>query len=147
MKPTADSFLMRIKVTNRMQLPLYSSLLQCGFPSPAANHIEKVCDLNDLCIYNEEATFYARAVGESMTEAGIEPGDVLIVDAALSPIEGRIVVAWHNGDFTVKYIQFAPPVTILLPANPLFLPIYVQPDESFRVFGVVTHIIKKVVKL
>ena len=129
------------------RIPLYESLIQCGFTSPATDFIEKMCNLHDLCVTNEEATFFARATGDSMIEAGIEPGSLLVVDASLEARAGDIVVAWYDNEFTCKYIRFAPPLTVLVAANPKYTPIYVQPDDALRICGVVTYILKKPIRL
>lgn len=129
--------------TTRLHIPFYASLIQAGFPSPAENYVERVCDLNDLCISNQEATYFVRVTGDSMTGDRIEPGDVLVVDASKEATEGKIAVVWFNGEYTVKRIRHAPPMVVLMPSNPTYTPIYVQPDDDFKVFGVVTFVIQK----
>lgn len=131
-------------VTSRLRIPFYGSLIRAGFPSPAENYVERVCDLNDLCITNEAATYFVRVTGDSMTGDRIEPGDVLIVDSSREAIDGRICVVWFNGEYTVKRIRQAAPLVILEPSNPKYTPIYVQPDDDFRVFGVVTFVIHRI---
>lgn len=137
-----DPFIQAI-ISTRLRIPFYGSLIRAGFPSPAENYVERVCDLNDLCINNAEATYFVRVIGDSMTGDRIEPGDVLIVDSSREATEGRIVVVWVNGEYTVKRIHFAPPLIVLQPSNPKYDPIYVQPNSDFRVFGVVTFNIQK----
>ncbi|RYC70065.1 LexA family protein [Spirosoma sordidisoli] len=133
----------RATVETRLRIPFFQSLVQAGFPSPAENYIDRVCDLNDLCITNAEATYFVRVTGDSMTGDRIEPGDILIVDCSQEATSGKIAVVWFNGEHTVKRIQYAHPLVVLLPSNPRYQPIYVQPNDDFRVFGVVTFVIQK----
>ena len=140
--PDVDYFT-KAAATTRLRIPFYSSLIQAGFPSPAENYVESVCDLNDLCISNQEATYFVRVTGDSMTGDRIEPGDVLVVDSSREAIEGRIAVVWFNGEYTVKRIRHAHPLVVLEPSNPKYDPIYVQPDDDFKVFGIVTFVIQK----
>ena len=130
-------------VTNRLYIPFFTSPVRAGFPSPAENYVEQVCDLNDLCITNAESTYFVRVTGDSMTGDRIEPGDVLIVDCSREAVDGRIVVVWLNGEHTVKRIHYATPMVVLMPSNPKYAPIYVQPADDFKIFGVVTFIIQK----
>jgi DNA polymerase V len=137
-----DSFI-RADIQTRYRIPFFSSCVQAGFPSPATDYIERVCDLNDLCITNAEATYFVRVTGDSMTGDRIEPGDVLVVDSSREAADGKIIVAWVNGDYTVKRIQRAGDLIVLLSANPRYEPIYVHPGDDFRVFGVVTFVIQR----
>lgn len=131
------------QVTTRYQIPFFSSRVQAGFPSPATDYIERVCDLNDLCITNPEATYFVRASGDSMTGDRIEPGDILIVDSSCEQVDGRIAVISLNGDNLVKRVRQAGEMIVLLSSNDKYEPIYVHKGESFRVFGVVTWVIQK----
>src|SRR3989338_6758465 len=85
-----------------LALPLYSSSVRAGFPSPADDYIEKHLDLNNYLIKHPAATFLVRAQGDSMLNAGIHDGDILVVDRSLEPGHGRIVIAALNGELTVK---------------------------------------------
>ncbi len=147
MRPFEDKLLpddfVRAEVQTRYRLPFFNSYVQAGFPSPATDYIERVCDLNDLCIHNPEATYFVRAAGDSMTGDRIEPGDILIVDSSYDAVDGRIVVVCLNGDNLVKRIHFAGDLIVLMSSNPRYAPVYVQKGESFRVFGVVTFVIQK----
>ncbi|MBO0936453.1 translesion error-prone DNA polymerase V autoproteolytic subunit [Fibrella sp. HMF5335] len=130
-------------VLSRLTIPFYASLIRAGFPSPAENYVERVCDLNDLCVTNQEATYFVRVTGDSMTGDRIEPGDVLIVDCSREAVDGKIAVVWYNGEYTVKRLYYAPPLVVLMPSNHKYEPIYVHPDDDFRVFGTVTFVIQK----
>lgn len=130
-------------VRKRLRIPFFQSLVQAGFPSPAENYVERVCDLNDLCVTNAEATYFVRVTGDSMTGDRIEPGDILIVDCSREPVDGKIMVVWYNGEHTVKRIHYADDVVVLMPSNPKYEPIDVYPGDDFRIFGVVTFVIQK----
>lgn len=138
-----DDFMQKAAVGQRLRIPFYGSLIRAGFPSPAENYVERVCDLNDLCVSNAEATYFVRVTGDSMTGDRIEPGDVLIVDCSREAVDGRICVVWFNGEHTVKRIHYADPLIVLVPSNTKYKPIYVQPGDDFKVFGVVTFVIQK----
>ncbi|ENN1020783.1 translesion error-prone DNA polymerase V autoproteolytic subunit [Salmonella enterica] len=125
--------------TSRLQLPLFSDTCAAGFPSPAQDYIEAQLDLNDFCIRHPSATYFVRAQGESMVEAGILSGDLLVVDRALTPAHGDTVIAAINGEFTVKRLCTHPQLC-LQPMNSAYSPIFVDPDE-LDIFGVVTHAI------
>ena len=93
------------EVGDPLLLPLFSTRASCGFPSPADDYVEQVLDLNALCVSNPTATFFVRAEGESMTGAGIDDGDILIVDRSLEAAHGSIVIACVAGAFTIKYLM------------------------------------------
>jgi len=135
--------IIKATVGSRNLLPFFSYSIQAGFTSPAENHIEKVVSLDDLCITNPEATYFVRAAGDSMIDAGISEGDVLVVNSAIEYYEGRIVVAWLNDGFTVKWFHQSQDFIVLMPSNPTYPPIYVHASDDFRVFGTVTYWIKK----
>ncbi|WP_116472828.1 translesion error-prone DNA polymerase V autoproteolytic subunit [Zobellella maritima] len=125
---------------SRQPLPLILERAQCGFPSPAQDYVEQAIDLNDLCIKHPAATYLVRAGGESMLNAGIRPGDVLVVDRSLEARHGDVVIAAVNGEMTCKYLALRPRVR-LVPANNRFRPIEFADGETLDVFGVVTNVI------
>lgn len=133
----------KLRITTYYALPFFGSWVQAGFPSPATDYVERVCDLNDLCITNPEATYFVRATGDSMIGDRIEAGDILIVDSSYEPTDGRIVIVSLNGENLVKRIQWAGGKLVLLSSNPVYGPIPVQAGDHFRVFGVVTWVIQK----
>ena len=120
------------------------SLVPAGFPSPAEDYIDQHLDLNDHLVSNPIATFFVRAVGESMTGENINSGDILVVDRAIESVNGRIVIAVVDGELTVKRFRQRNGRVFLEPANPAFKPVEIQPDSDFEVWGVVTFIIHKV---
>jgi len=125
-----------------IQLPLFLTPVACGFPSPAQDYIEQRLDLNELCIARPAATYYVRAKGNSMINAGIQDGDLLIVDRSITAKHGDTIIASLNGEFTVKELQLRP-YPALLPANPEYRPILLDPEQELEVFGVVTYVLHK----
>jgi len=125
-----------------LKIPLYSSPVQAGFPSPAEDYVEDGIDLNEFLIRHPAATFMVRAKGDSMTGAGIHSGDLLIVDRSIEPATGCIVVAAVAGEFTVKRFSRRGEEIALLPENPAFEPITFAEGEELQIFGVVTAIIR-----
>lgn len=123
------------------QLPLYSSKVQAGFPSPADDYIEAHLDLNSHLIKHPAATFFVIASGDSMTGAGIRSGDMLIVDKSLEASHGKIVIAALDGELTVKRLSKREGRVQLLPENPHFQPIDITDEQDLVIWGVVTHVI------
>ncbi|TKV12869.1 translesion error-prone DNA polymerase V autoproteolytic subunit [Citrobacter sp. wls619] len=121
--------------------PLFSDLVQCGFPSPAADYVERGIDLNELLIQHPSATYFVKAAGDSMIEGGIDDGDLLVVDSSLTAVHGDIIIAAVDGEFTVKRLQLRPTVQ-LVPMNSAYAPIVIGREESLNVFGVVTYAVK-----
>ena len=126
-----------------LAVPAFLSGIQAGFPSPADDYVEKQLDLNELIVKNQPATFFVRVEGDSMRDAGIRSGDILVVDRSLTPVSGKIVVAIMNGEFTVKRIEMSVKGITLLPENSSYPAIEVPPESDFQVWGVVTYIIHK----
>lgn len=130
--------------SSELELPLYLATVAAGFPSPADDFIDKKLDLNEYLIKHPEATFFVRVYGDSMRDAGLSSGDILIVDRALDPAHNRIVIASLDGELTVKRIRKTGGKLFLTPEHPDYSPIEVTEDTSFEVWGVVTHVIHKV---
>ena len=123
------------------RIPLYSSKVPAGFPSPGEDHVEQYLDLNDQLIKHPSATFFVTASGDSMTDAGIHSGDMLIVDRSLEPTHGKIVIAAINGELTVKRLSKIEGRLQLLPANPKYKPIDITDNHDLVIWGVVTHVV------
>ncbi|MGV6851656.1 MAG: translesion error-prone DNA polymerase V autoproteolytic subunit [bacterium] len=130
----------RYSQRSRLGLPLYLNTVPAGFPSPAQDYVERTLDLNELCIEHPAATFFVRAEGESMHDAGIFAGDLLVVDRAIQAKCGDIVIAGFYGELTVKKLQLKPE-RCLLAMNPDYPPIHIPDDVDLDVFGVVVHVI------
>lgn len=125
------------------ELPFFTEGVTAGFPSPAMGDVQGTLDLNSLCIRHRAATYYIRARGESMINAGIDDGDILVVDRAVSANNGDIIIAALNGEFTVKRLELKENSVRLLPENPVYSPICITADNPAEFFGVVTWIIKQ----
>lgn len=126
-------------------IPFSENQLVCGFPSPATDYLDLSIDLNKELIQNPNATFCGRVKGNSMIDAGIEEGDVLIIDRSLQLKNNSIAVCYVDGEFTVKKVKvFKNKKEVhLMPSNENFQPIIVTADNEFTVWGVVTYTIKK----
>ncbi|EBB7202048.1 translesion error-prone DNA polymerase V autoproteolytic subunit [Salmonella enterica] len=122
-------------------LPFFSYLVPCGFPSPAADYVEQRIDLNELLVSHPSSTYFVKATGDSMIEAGISDGDLLVVDSSRTAEHGDIVIAAVDREFTVKRLQLRPTVQ-LNPMNSAYSPIIVDSEDILDVFGVVTFIVK-----
>ena len=127
------------------KIPLFEGSVQAGFPSPADDYMDMDLDLHDHLVQNPSATFCVKAIGESMTDAGIQSGDVMIVDRSLEPENRSIVLAVIDGEFTVKRVNVNDNELYLMPENDTFTPIKITEEMDFQIWGVVTFIIHKVV--
>jgi DNA polymerase V len=121
--------------------PLFASRVAAGFPSPADDYIEARLDLNEYLVRHKEATFFLRVKGDSMRDAHIEDGNLLIVDRSLEPGHGDIVVAVSNGELTVKRLHKRRGVVKLLAANAAYPEILIKPGSELIVWGVVRHVV------
>ena len=126
------------------QIPMYGSKVQAGFPSPADDFMEGKLDLNQHLIKRPAATFLVRATGDSMLGASIHEGDILVVDRSVEPVDGKIVIAAVEGYLTVKRLQIKKGKMILLPENPKYPPIEINPETGIYIWGVVTNVIHAV---
>lgn len=122
-------------------IPLYSSKVAAGYPSAVDDSIDECINLQEFLVRKPSKTFAVTASGESMIDAGIKSGDMLIVDSSLPGKSGQIVIAVVNGELTVKFLSIRANLIYLLPANPLFSPIEVSEEADFRILGVVVHVI------
>lgn len=123
-------------------LPLFTSQIPAGSPSPTDDHIDANINLHDHLVHSPENTFFLRAKGESMINAGIFDGDIMVIDQSISPRHGNIVIAGINGDLTVKRLEHLGPNNLrLMPENPNYEPIEIPEDADFRLWGVVTSVI------
>lgn len=129
-----------------LRLVRYGSNVPAGFPSPADDYIEDSLDLNEHLIHHPSATFFVRASGNSMVNGGIFDGDLLIVDRALSPQDGDIVIAVLFGELTVKRIRTRQGEVLLEPDNAAYTAIQVPLEANFQVWGVVTNAIHRMVR-
>jgi SOS regulatory protein LexA len=115
--------------------------VEAGFPSPAEEELVDNLSLDDLLIQNREATFLLKVSGDSMSGAGILPGDMVIVDKGQTPKSGDIVIAQVDGEWTMKFLRKRGDSVTLLPANPNYKPI--KPRNELKISGVVTAVVRK----
>lgn len=123
--------------------PLFQSSISAVFPSPADDYVELKIDLNCYLVKNPAATFYVRVKGNSMENAGIYDGDILVVDRAIAPAYNSIAICVIAGEFTVKRIGKIGGKLHLLAENPDYPPIAIADDSDFEIWGVVAYIIHK----
>lgn len=125
-----------------LELPFISAGIKAGFPSPAADFDETRVSIDQIVVKHKEATFYAKASGTSMIGAGIDDGDILVIDRSLEARNGKIAVCFVDGEFTVKRIKVEQDCVYLVPENPKFEPIKVTEENELIVWGIVTHVVK-----
>lgn len=123
------------------ELPLFGCAVPAGFPSPADDHLDAPLDLTRFLFRNPASTFLARVSGDSMTGAGIHPGDLVAVDRALRARDGSIVVAVVDGEHTIKRLQLRAGQPWLVAENARYPPLAVDPTTGLVVWGVVTHVV------
>ena len=129
--------------SRHIELPFFDTKVQAGFPSPAEDHLEQRLDLNSLVIENPSATFFVRVAGESMNDAGITDGDILVVDRSIESWENRIVVAVIDSEFTIKRFTYQNGDVVLEAENSDYPAIKITPETDFSVWGVVSWTLKK----
>ena len=127
------------------KLELEHASVVAGFPSPADEYRHETLDFNRDYIKHPEASFYGDVSGNSMKDAGIFNGDRVIIDRAVEPHNGSIVLAWWNGDFTMKYLDLThrdEGYIELRPANDDFPVFKIDNPDNFKVWGTVIHLIR-----
>lgn len=130
--------------STNVSLPLVDSGISAGFPSPADDFLDVSIDLNKEFVKNPSTTFYGRVKGDSMINAGLNSGDLLIIDKSLEPVDNKIAVCFIDGEFTVKRIKIEKDVIWLVAENEKYQPIKVTADNDFLIWGIVTTVIKNV---
>jgi len=134
-----------ISESDALDLRMMGSV-KAGFPSPAEDVRERL-DLTKLLVRHHASTFFFQVDGTSMVDAGMDEGDIIIVDRAIEPYNDCKAVCFIDGEFTVKRVALKEDGALLLPCNEhstAFKPIPVGPDNQFIVWGVVTWVIKKI---
>lgn len=132
-------------LSSSLPLPYADQGVRAGFPSPAQDYLSESIDLNRELVRHPATTFYARACGDSMKDCGIDDGDLLVIDKSLEPHDGDIVVAFIDGDFTLKKVKFDDENKCiwLVPANDEYSSIKITEDNNFLIWGVLTYSIKR----
>ena len=118
--------------------------ISAGFPSPADDFKEIRISLDKELVKNRESTFYARVSGYSMIEAGLDDGDLIVIDRSLNPENGKIAVCFVDGEFTVKRIKKEAEKLFLMPQNKKYKPIEIKEGNELIIWGIVEYVIKKV---
>ena len=124
-------------------ITIANGAVAAGFPSPAGDYIDNRIDIFEYLIQHPTATFYVRVKGNSMVNAAIHDGDLLVVDRSIEPKHNQVVVAIIDGEFTVKRISKYNNKLYLIPENEHFKPIEITETMNFEVWGVVTFVIHK----
>lgn len=129
------------KTTSSIHIPFFETRVQAGYPSPADEYSEGSLDLNEYLLPHKATTFYVRVTGDSMEDAGISPGDMLIVDRSITPTYGKIVIALINGEMTVKRLEKNKNQILLCAENDDYPDIHITEFDNFAIWGVVTNVI------
>jgi DNA polymerase V len=125
-------------------IALYGHCIPAGFPSPADDYVEDRLDLNQLLVQNQSATFFLRVKGDSMFNAGIHNGDIIVVDRSVEPVDGSVVVAVVDSELTVKRLVYFNGVAELHAENPKYTPIRFKEGQELTIWGVVTSAVHSV---
>lgn len=134
--------ILELDPTTPLPLPFVANGISAGFPSPALDFEEVRIDLNKELIKHPLATYYGRVKGFSMKNAGIDDGDILIIDKSLPATDGKIAVCFLDGEFTAKRIIKRDGQIILMPENEDYSPIVMQEGNDLQLWGIVTYVIK-----
>jgi len=140
LKKNITFFLPNFENTN--ELPFVSGGIKAGFPSPAGDFDESKISLDNVLVKNREATFYAKASGNSMIGAGIDDGDIMVIDRSIEPQNNKIAICLIDGEFTVKRIKIEKDAVYLMPENKNYQPIKVTDENELVIWGIVTYVIK-----
>lgn len=132
-----------VRAKQHIALPLYTSKVAAGFPSPADDHVEQRLNPSDYLVENDATTFFIRVKGDSMIEAGIFDNDVLVIDRSKTQHTGDIVLAMLDGEFTVKILKQSKKGVSLIPANRDYPAIEIKKEQSLEIWGVVTGSMRK----
>lgn len=145
MKKKTNTESLEFFIPNRVEgftIPIIESGISAGFPSPADDFKETRISLDKTLIKNKEATFYARVSGKSMIGAGLDDGDLLVIDRSLEPENKKIAVCFIDGEFTVKRLKITKEGLYLMPENQAYQPIKITKENNLLIWGIVTYVIK-----
>lgn len=129
---------------NQKHLLLANEAISAGFPSPAEDFKELKISIDQEVVKNESATFFARVDGESMQGAGLDDGDLLVIDRSEEPENGKIAVCFIDGEFTVKRLKVKDNCIYLIPENSKYKPLKVTSENQLIIWGIVTYVVKKI---
>jgi DNA polymerase V len=131
-----------IQPRTKLAIPLVGSKVPAGFPSPADDYLDCTLDFNELLVENPAATFAVRVAGDSMTGAGIFPEDIAIVDRSRAPLDRSIVLAFVDGEFTLKRYRRRSGRVWLQAENSAYKDIEITESIAFEIWGVVSKSIR-----
>ncbi len=126
----------------KTSVPVFLCRVPAGFPSPADDYLDQPLDFNELLIVHPAATFAVRVAGDSMTGVGIFPGDIAVVDRALTAADGNVILAVLDGEFTLKRYRARGHRVWLESANSSYAPMPVSEERAFEVWGVIKRVIR-----
>ena len=131
-------------ISTDMDISFVDAVIKAGFPSPAQDYLTGTIDLNKELIRHRDTTFLARVSGNSLQEAGICDGDIIVIDKSLEARNGDFVVAFIDGEFTLKEFRLDDNAKCawLIPHNKDYEPIKVTEENQFMIWGVLTYTIK-----
>ena len=129
---------------NQKHFPLASEGISAGFPSPAEDFKELKISIDQEVVKNESATFFARVDGQSMQGAGLDDGDLIVIDRSQEPENGKIAVCFIDGEFTVKRLKVEDDCIYLMPENSKYKALKVTSENQLIIWGIVTYVVKKV---
>lgn len=132
-----------IDLLEGVEIPLFASYISAGFPSPADDYLEDRIELGEYLVQNPTSTFMMKVKGNSMRDANIHEGDLLVIDKSLKPRDGLPVVCFLDGEFTVKTFRKIKDKVFLEPANPAYPRIEITEEMDMRVWGVIVWILHK----
>ena len=130
-----------------MLLTFYKDGVECGFPSPARDFTEGSIDLNEELIHHPNSTFVVKARGHSMIDAGIHPGDLILVDRSLKPRHRSVIIAVLDGELSIKILSIQKKEVCLLSANKNYIDIHVSEEMDFIIWGVCTYVVHNLKKI
>ena len=129
---------------NQKYFPFASEGVSAGFPSPAEDFKELKISIDQEVVKNESATFFARVDGQSMQGAGLDDGDLIVIDRSKEPENGKIAVCFIDGEFTVKRLKVEEDCVYLMPENSKYKALKVTSENQLIIWGIVTYVVKKV---
>lgn len=124
-------------------IPFVDAVVKAGFPNIAQDYLEGAIDLNKALVKHPATTFLARVDGDSMIDARVHNGDLLVIDKSAEPRDGKMAVCYIDGEFTLKFIKIEKDVVWLVPANKDFEPIKVTAENELLIWGIVEYVISK----
>ena len=131
----------KIDDSRKLEIPMFAMSVSAGVPIHADETVEKIVDLNELLIDHPGSTVFAKVYGREMEDVGIKDGDVLVIDTAMEPTDGRIVVAKIREDYLVKYYRNIKGQEYLESQSRQFIPINLGELVKYDIIGTVTKVI------